>query len=60
MTLSKITVDNSVRSFPKSEQTKERDSKPKTTKVGSLPRKQSKKRSQNSKKRIANGYGILK
>ena len=42
MVLSKITVDNSVRYIPKSEQTKERDSKPKTTKAGSLPRKQKK------------------
>ena len=29
MTLRKITIDNSVRYFPKSEQTKERESKPK-------------------------------
>ena len=36
MVLRKITVDNSVRYVPKSEQTKERDSKPKTTKAGSL------------------------
>ena len=42
MTLRKITIDNSVRYFPKNEQTKERDSKPKTTKAGSLPTKQKK------------------
>ena len=39
MTIGKITVDNSVRFIPKSEQTKERVSKTKTTKIGSLPRK---------------------
>ena len=44
MTSRKITVDNSVRYIPKNEQTKERDSKPRTTKAGSLPRKQNKKR----------------
>ena len=50
MTLRKITIDNSVRYVPKSEQTKARDNKPKTTKAGSLPRKQNKNSSQNSKK----------
>ena len=40
MTLRKITIDNSVRFIPKSEQTKEKNIKPKTTKAGSLPRKQ--------------------
>ena len=50
MTLRKITIDNSVRYVPKSEQTKERVSKPKTTKAGSIPRKQNKNISQNSKK----------
>ena len=40
MTLRKITADNSVRYVPKSEQTKERDCKPKSTKAGSLPRRQ--------------------
>ena len=39
MVLRKITVDDSVRYTPKTEQTKERESKPKTTKAGSLPRK---------------------
>ena len=43
MTLRKITIDNSVRYVPKSEQTKERVSKPKTTKAGSIPRKQNQK-----------------
>ena len=52
MTLRKITIDNSVRYIPKSEQTKERDikRKTKTIKAGSLPRKQNKDISQNSKK----------
>ena len=49
MVLRKITIDNSVRCIPKSEQTKERDSKLKTTKAGSLPRKQNKKFLQNNK-----------
>ena len=43
MTLRKITIDNSVRYVPKSEQTKEKEIKPKSIKAGSLPRKQSKK-----------------
>ena len=64
MTLRKITIDNSVRYFPKSEQTKERVSKPKTTKVGSIPRKQNKKISQNNKKFLnnvsASGFKLLK
>ena len=42
MALRKITIDNSVRYITKREQTKEKDSKPKTTKTGSLPRKQNK------------------
>ena len=50
MTLRKITIDNSVRYVPKSEQTKEKNYKSKTTKAGSLPRKQNKNLSQNSKK----------
>ena len=54
MTLRKITVDNSVRYIPKSEQTKEKDIKPKTIKAGSLPRKQSKNISQNNKKFLKN------
>ena len=41
MTLRKITIDNSVKNISKSEQTKERDLKPKTKtiKAGSIPRK---------------------
>ena len=52
MTLRKIIIDDSVRYIPRSEQTKERDIKPKTKtiKAGSLPRKQNKNISQNSKK----------
>ena len=49
MTLRKITIDNSVGHIPKSEQTKEREIKPKTIKAGSLPRKQNKDISQNNK-----------
>ena len=52
MVLRKITIDNSVRYIPKTEKPKERDSKPKTTKAGSLPRKQDKKFSKNNKKKI--------
>ena len=62
MTLRKITVDNSVRYIPKSEQTKEIKSKP--IKAGSLPRKQNKNISQNSKKFLKNfsasGFKYLK
>ena len=43
MTLRKITIDKSVRYIPKSEQTKEREIKPKTIKAGSLSRKKTKK-----------------
>ena len=46
MVLRKITVDNSVRYIPKTEKTKE--------KAGSLPRKQDKNISQNSKKFLVN------
>ena len=60
MLLRKITFDNSVRYIPKTEQRKERDSKPITTRAGSLPRKQNKKLSQNNKKWIASGFGLLK
>ena len=42
MTLRKITVDNSVRYVPKTEQTKEKEGKPKTIKAASLPRKKTK------------------
>ena len=61
MVLRKITIDNSVRYIPKTEQT--RESKPKTIKAGSLPRKQNKNISQNNKKFLKNvaasGFGIL-
>ena len=48
-TLRKKTIENSVRSITKSEQLKERDSKPKTIEAGSLPRRQNKNISQNNK-----------
>ena len=54
MTLRKITIDYSVRYIPVIEKTKERDNKPKTTKAGSLPRRQNKKTSQNNKKFLKN------
>ena len=63
MTLRKITIDNSVRYIPKSEQIKESDIKPKTRtiKAGSLPRKQNKSCSRNNKKFLTNiaasGFG---
>ena len=66
MTLTKITIDNSVRYIPISEQTKEKDFKPKTRtiKAGSLPRKQNKNISQNNKKFLkkvtASGFKNLK
>ena len=62
MTLRKITIDNSVRYIPKTEQT--RENKTKKIKAGSLPRKQNKKISQNDKKFLnnvsASGFKILK
>ena len=58
MTLRKMTVDNSVRYNPKSEQM--REIKSKTIKAGSLPRKQNNKLTQNNKKWVACGFGILK
>ena len=64
MVLRKLTIDNSVRYIPKSEKFQERDSKPKTIKNNSVPRKQGKGFSQNIKKIIKNiaagGFGILK
>ena len=60
MVLRKITVDNSVRYIPKTEKTNEKEIKPKKVKDGSLPRKQNKKLSQNNKKWVASGFGILK
>ena len=63
MTLRKITVDNSVRYIPKIEKTKEKENKPKI-KAGSIPRKQNKNISQNSKKSLRNvaasGFATLK
>ena len=54
MTLGKITIDNSVRYIPVIEKTKEKEIKPKTTKAGSLSRKQSKNPSQNNRKFLKN------
>ena len=54
MVLRKIIVDNGVRYIPVIEKTKERDNKPKTTKAGSLSRKQNNKPSQNNKKFLKN------
>ena len=65
MTLRKITIDNSVRYIPKSEQTKEKDFKPKTgtIKAGFLPRKQNKSSSRNNEKFLTNieacGFGYI-
>ena len=64
MTLRKITIDNSVRSIPITEKTKEKEIKSKTKKIGSLPRKQNKKISQNNKKFVkvftTGGFAIFK
>ena len=54
MALRKIIIDNSVRYILKNEQTKEKNNKPKIIKAGSLPRKQNKNISQNSKKFLKN------
>ena len=60
----KITIDNSVRYTPTAEITKEEEIKPKTTKTGSLSRKQNKNISQNSEKFVkdfaAKGFRVLK
>ena len=53
----KITVDNSVRYVPKSEKPPEKDIKPRTTKAGSLPCKQNKNISRNSKKFVKDFAG---
>ena len=62
MTLRQTTIDNSVRYVPIFEK-KEKEIKPITIKAGSLPRKQNKNISQNSKKLLknvaANGLGYL-
>ena len=47
--IKKITVDKSVRYVPITEKTKAREIKPETIKTGSIPRKQNKNISQNSK-----------
>ena len=64
MVLRTITNDNSVRYIPLGEKTKETDIKPKKIKAGSLPRKQNKNISQNTKKFIKNvaagGFAYLK
>ena len=63
MVFRKLTVDNSVRYIPKSEQIKERYIKSKTIEDGSFPRKQQ-NFSQNNKKFFDNvaaqGFSILK
>ena len=63
MVLRKITIDNSVRYIPKSEQTKGREIKSKKIKAGSVPRKQNRNISQNSKKFLkkisASGFTTL-
>ena len=50
MVLRKIFIHNSVKYIPTAEIIKEKEIKPKTTKTGSLPRKQNKNISRNSKK----------
>ena len=64
MTLRKLTIDNSVRYILITEKTKEKEVKPKTMKAGSLPHKQNKNISRNSKKFLKNvaasGFAILK
>ena len=69
MTLRKITIDNSVRYIPKSEQTKEIKQNTIKNKKQMQPisgggkpntRKQNEKLSQNNKKWVAIGLGILK
>ena len=64
MTLRKITTDNCVRFVPKSEQTKEKEIKPKTIKCSSRPCYQDKIFSINIKKFVkdfaAGVFGILK
>ena len=60
MTLRKITFDNNVKSIPQNEQTRRKDSKLKTIKNISLPPKQNRNWSQNKKKFLAGGFGLLK
>ena len=63
MVLRKGTIENSARFIPKTEKTKEKENKPKSIKAGSLPHKQNKNISQNSKKLLKNvaasGFGVL-
>ena len=63
MALRKISIDNSDRHIPIIEKTKEKEIKPKTIKTDSIPRKQNKNISQNSKKFLKNvaksGFGVL-
>ena len=64
MTLGKISIDNSLRYIPITEKkTKGKEVNSKTMKAGSLPRKQNKNISRNSKKFLKNvaasGFGVL-
>ena len=63
MTLRKITIDNSVRYIPATEQIKEKNNKQETIKAASLPRKKNKNFSRNSKKFVkdfaAGGFVVL-
>ena len=64
MLLRKISIDNSVRFIPTAEIIKEKEIKTKTTKAGSLSKKQDKNISQNNKKFLkkvtAEGFANLK
>ena len=64
MVLRKLTIDNSVKYIPKSEQTKKIDVKLNTMKKNSLPRKQDRIISRNNNKMIENvtahGFKYLK
>ena len=64
MVVGKTTIDNSVRYNPITEKTKEKETKPKTKKTSSLPRKQiNKSIPQNNQKFtknvIASGFGYV-
>ena len=50
----KITIDNGGKYIPKSEQTRDKDSKQNTIRTNSLPRKQGKGISENNKKFVKN------
>ena len=62
--IGKITIDNSVNYIPQKKQTQEKDIKPNTIKINSLPHKQEKNLSQNNTKLnknvAAGGFGIVK